>query len=458
MEAEAQRMLEEGETLEQAQKWAEAQAVYDRLLTQNPENPWLLAKMGTIFLRQNERQGMAIVMLGQAVKRLNGKAPSELLANYGLAYRNAGLIPEAIKVFEQAINHKDAVAGAYTNYAGCFVEKGEPERAIKLLEKALEMDDSIAMSHWNMSLPLLETHQWRRGWKEYEYGKAPGGLRPERTIKDLPVWDGKSPGRVVVTGEQGIGDEIMFSSMLPDVMKTNEVVFECHPRLKALFEHSWPALTCYPTRKDAEITWPENEKLDYRIAIGSLGQYLRNEDIDFPGTPYLKAQPLLPKGKKLRVGISWTGGRLSDRVAVRTVPLNWWRSILDNDCEFVSLQYTDCEEEIASVEALGYRIGQYKEVKDENYYETARLVASCDLVISVCTSAIHLAGALGVPCWTMVPKRPAWRYGASGHMRWYRSVRLYRQPEDGQDAWIPVVQRIGLDLSDKIKALEQEAA
>ena len=71
-------------------------------------------------------------------------------------------------------------------------------------------------------------------------------------------------------------------------------------------------------------------------------------------------------------------------------------------------------------------------------------------MISVCTSVVHLAGALGVPCWVMTPKRPAWRYQNSGGMPWYRSVRLYRQPEDNDNAWIPVVERVGFDLSELV--------
>jgi ADP-heptose:LPS heptosyltransferase len=97
-------------------------------------------------------------------------------------------------------------------------------------------------------------------------------------------------------------------------------------------------------------------------------------------------------------------------------------------------------------------------VRVHDYYETARLVASCDLVISVCTSVIHLAGALGVPCWVMTPKWPAWRYQNTGGMPWYRSVRLYRAPEVGQDAWKPVVEKIGLDLDDLVNEKKMRVA
>jgi hypothetical protein len=166
----------------------------------------------------------------------------------------------------------------------------------------------------------------------------------------------------------------------------------------------------------------------------------------FPGAPYLKVDDPIPKGKKLRVGISWTGGGKAGRIKTRTVPLSWWQPILEQDCEFVSLQYTDQRAEIEIVEKLGHEIQQFDFMIDRNsdYYETAKVVASCDLVISICTTVIHLAGALGVPCWVLTPNKPAWRYGVKGKMPWYRSVRLYRQNQ--RESWIPVIRKVAEDL------------
>lgn len=301
------------------------------------------------------------------------------------------------------------------------------------------------MPRWNLSLLLLETGRFAEGFQLYEAGLHKDGMRAERMRGGVPRWEGQK-GTILVSGEQGIGDEIMFASILPDLMKTNEVILECHPRLKTLFEKSF-GIRCYGTRKDKEVFWVNDPpQFDYKLMIGSLGRLHRTKIEDFTGKPYLKAEAL-PKGKKFRVGISWTGGRLPNRVEKRSVPLHYWRQILNQDCEFVSLQYTEgSEQEIESVEKLGYKISQPPQAKAKDYYETAQLVASCDLVISVCTSVVHLAGALGVPCWVMTPKYPAWRYQREGHMPWYRSVRLYRQPTDDRDSWLDVVNRISVDL------------
>src|SRR3989304_671198 len=93
--------------------------------------------------------------------------------------------------------------------------------------------------------------------------------------------------------------------------------------------------------------------------------------------------------------------------------------------------------------------------KATDYYETARLVKSCDLVISICTSVIHLAGALGVPCWVMTPRWPAWRYQNTGPMPFYRSVRLYRSPDVVQEAWHPVIAKIAYDLEEKMMSVNK---
>lgn len=448
-------IFEQANILNERGKYAEALELYDQLLTQNHYNAHLLAAVSTILAREQKTVGIAMSLMHLAIDKMpkGQKVPQEFYANLAYVYRQSGQNDKSIEFLEKSLK-VERTAGTLVNYGNSFLENGNPQKAIDLLNEAITLDPSIQLSHYNLSLALLETGQWDRAWDEYEYGETDTGMRKPRTYGGKALWKGpvEEPGkRVCIYGEQGMGDEIMFASMIPDVLKTNEMIFDCHPRLLTLFEKSFPGLKCYPTRKEAELFWPDAEPFESRFAIGTLGKFYRRSKEAFPGTPYLKAEPLLPKGEKMRVGISWTGGKLTQRVARRTVPLSWWRSILSNDCEFVSLQYTDCEQEIKLVEQVqGVTIKQFDEAKDNEYYKTAQLVASCDLVISVCTSIIHLAGSLGVPTWCMTPAKPAWRYQNKGPIPWYRSVRLYRQPVAEDGAWIPVVSKIGLDLSDRV--------
>ena len=118
--------------------------------------------------------------------------------------------------------------------------------------------------------------------------------------------------------------------------------------------------------------------------------------------------------------------------------------------KFVSLQYGNCDEEIAAFEAsTGIKIHHWQDVVDD-YDETAALVSALDLVVSVCTAVVHLTGALGRPAWVMAPFVPEWRYGHKGtSMIWYPSVRLFRQPE--LDEWDPVITEITTRLHEIVR-------
>jgi tetratricopeptide (TPR) repeat protein len=431
-----------------ARDFPAAENLYDLLLTQNPDNAGLLATYGSLCV-QTKRNGLAICLLEYAIKQ--GLTQSDVLSNLGLAYKFSGQLDKAMHYLEESVK-TDPSGEALANYSAMFIESGQDDKCRAICKRAIDLSPDHHLAHWNLALSQLANGQWETAWDEHEWGLKPGGLRVDRALGGVPYWDGSPGKRVAVYGEQGMGDEIMFASMLPDVLKTNDVILECHPRLKTLFKKAFPSITVYDTREELEPAWSKTERFDARIAIGSLGKFYRRSREAFPGTPYLKADPL-PKGEKFRVGISWMGGGAKlGRVQKRSVPITWWKSILNvPDVEFVSLQYTQgAGADLDMVDALGYSIDRANgiAVNVEDYYETARLVASCDLVITVCTSVVHLAGALGVPCWVMTPKWPAWRYQNEGGMTWYRSVRLYRQPAAQQDAWHPVIERIGLDLEE----------
>jgi tetratricopeptide (TPR) repeat protein len=428
-----------------ANDWPKAEELYCRLLEQNHDSASLLAAMGTMYL-QSQRYGLAISLLHRAAD----KTPqSDIFCNLAIAYKYTGQYDKAHQNFRRACDHKPT-AQSFANYSALFTSNGTPEKGIEIAEKALKMDKQNAMAHWNKSMCHLEAGEWAEGWDENEWG-FDAHMRIRRKIDNEPYWDGTEGKTVVVYGEQGLGDEILFASMLPDMMAKNNVILESHPRLQTLFQKAFPGLTVYGTRDKNEITWHNNHKIDYSVSIGSLGKWFRRSKESFPGTPYLKADPL-PKGEKFRVGISWTGGMKQGRIKARSIPLAWWRSILDvPNVEFVSLQYTDCEAELSAAKQYGYDIKVMDEyVKAEDYYETARLVASCDLVITIATSVYHLAGALGVPCWVMVHNKPMWREQFKGPIPWYRSVRAYRQPAGDADAWRPVIERVGFDLSELV--------
>ncbi|RPI48731.1 MAG: hypothetical protein EHM59_00630 [Betaproteobacteria bacterium] len=199
-------------------------------------------------------------------------------------------------------------------------------------------------------------------------------------------------------------------------------------------------------------TAPDANGAVAQIAAGSLPLYFRRRLEDFPRHHgYLRAAPeriahwrqrLASLGPGLKVGLSWVGGALKTRRALRSIGLPQLSPVLRSPgAHFVSLQYTRCEADIdAFTRDSGIAIHHWPEAIAD-YDETAALVSALDLVISVTTSIVHLAGALGKPAWILVPTVAEWRYLRSGcSMPWYPSVRLHRQAVLGD--WVPVVEEI----------------
>ena len=336
---------------------------------------------------------------------------------------------------------------------------GRLDQAIECYDAAITLKPDFPLAIWHRSLAYLLQHDFARGWPDYEL-RSISIDHPPRP-QHYPQWDGGAlAGRgILVSSEQGLGDEIMFASCLPDLIAASRhCVIECSPKLETLFRRSFPAATVYAITPSRDIPQATKDKgIELQTLMGSLPRYLRRNYAEFPQHGgYLQADPqrillwrdrLTQLGPGLKIGISWQGGTLKTRRQVRSLPLPQWLPILRTPgVHFVNLQYADCSAELADLKtATGIEINDWQEVRDD-YEHAAALVSTLDLVISVCTAVIHLGGALGSPVWVMAPFSPEWRYGISGEkMPWYPSVRLYRQP--GYGLWEPVIERLARELA-----------
>lgn len=347
-----------------------------------------------------------------------------------------------------AVAKTDDEKGAlYVNWACMLVNKGDWYAADVMCRRALKYRPDSPKARANLGICCLALKNWKEGWRLYDAVIGFDGSRRKVQYKDEQTWAGKKGQRVVVYGEQGLGDEIMFSSMLPELIRDSKsVVLDCTDRLAGLFQRSFPAATVYGTRWEKGLGWDrEHTEVDASISIGGLGQHYRTDASMFTGEPFLVPDPervdmwkaLFARLGKPVIGVGWTGGvawtgsqfrqwKLDDLLPV-------FRSV---DAVFISLQYKDAGREIAEfrkrhpdVDIRQYPFGTLT----QDYDDTAAMVAAMDFVFSMQTAAIHLAGGLGVPCWCFVNKYSAWRYGAHDEtqMPWYKSVRLWRQNDDG---------------------------
>jgi tetratricopeptide (TPR) repeat protein len=426
-----------------------AEAMYHELLNDHPDEWSILFFLGGLYLQQN-KQGIAIQLFNRALEQKPNLM--EAWNNLGVAYRQRFMNDKAGPCFMRALAINEN-ADSYNNMGTIHVNEGSPADGERWLRKAVELQPDFMQAHWNLALTLLEQGRYEEGFKEYAWGLK----SKDRLVKhyDCKWWRGQTDGKVVVYGEQGIGDEIMFFSMIPDLIRLvgkENVVLDCHPRLANLFEHSF-GVKVYPTRKEVQ-EWHWENPVDYKVAAGNLGSFFRRGVEDFPGTPYLSCDPdgireahellaTLP-ARRPNIGISWRGGKHKTKTASRSMSLQTILKAFEGvDANLISLQY----DEGAAEDCKGTPVHHWPDhVAAKEYERTAALVSALDLVVTVNTSAVHLCGALGKECITLTPKRKAWRYYSpdGSTMPWYRSVTIYEQKTDGD--WADVLGDVNKEL------------
>lgn len=401
--------------------------------------------------------GLSAVLTSAAVdaRVARGKPFPEALLNLGGAYKAEHRNDTAAKVWADALRQETMPrerAKIMVNIAGLYVNEGSPETAIEWCDRALAEDPKCHGAYANRAMACLELGRWREGWEGWKHTYATGD-RNMRRYGEIPAWDGTPGLHVIAWGDQGVGDEIFYASCLRDLQRVcRKVTFDCHPRLPELFKRSFPGIAVHGTRKDlTELDWLRDCDADAAVALADLPGFFRNEG-EWDGRPYLEAMPCGRSSDRLRIGISWTGGTKRTRTDLRSLPIEALEPILraKPEAQWFSLQYTpDAARQVCELEErAGIRISHYPGwVECFDYDRTASFVASLDLVITVCTTAHHLGGALGIPTWTLVPSRPSWRYGTKGEtLPWYGSARLFRQGKDGD--WPGVVERVARELAD----------
>jgi len=406
---------------------------YAQLLNMAPEEPALLFSMGSIC-KQMGWNGMAINMLKLSVQ---SRPTPEAWCNLGTAYRAEYMMEEAKEAWLKALELRPDCADYYVNLSTLYINEGNPAPGLEYSQKAIELEPNNAKAHWNRSLMLLESGRWEEGFNAYEAGLMTFDRAPRNFDKDgkTPEWEGQDlrDKVVVVYGEQGIGDEIMFASALPDLIDTGaKVIYECHPRLEGVMRRSFPELLAiYPTRKKNTIDWTEKHQIDYKVAIGSLFYHFRSNGV-FPRKPYLIPDPekvaeyrewLRLSGPGPYIGMGYAGGSKKTNTKARSLQLNPLRPILEQPATFISLQYTpEADDKFKRFkDDSGITVHHWPEVvRNYDYDETIALIAALDLVVIVNTSVVHVCGAIGKDCFTLTPDSCAWRYAqGANHMVMY---------------------------------------
>jgi tetratricopeptide (TPR) repeat protein len=450
---ESKEMIRRAQALYNAEKLDDAYTVIQDYLAKEPNDAQALVLAATV-LKKAKKTPIAYSLAKRATE-LRPERPEAWVA-FGHCAQHLWKLDEALEAYEKALkraNTKEQRALFLNNIGSINIDKGRFSEAEKFIRQSLQLVPDDHFARHNLGLSLLAQKKWREGWPYYSasvgtYNRLQFKYRSD---PEEPSWDGTKGQKVIVHGEQGLGDEISFASMIPDACKDAQIIVDCDKRLQGLFRRSFPQAKVYGTRTQKQIVWDEEDRnFDASISMGELGKFYRNEESDFPGTPYLVPCPDRTEGwratfaakKKPVIGIAWSGGTWLNGATNRFLALDEWGPIFKAiDAHWVSLEYKDAAKAIE-----GTPVTQYPwATLTKDYDDTAALVASCDLVVTMQTAVAHLAGALGVPVWTMVPQNSQWRYGEStDSLPWYKSLRIFK----ARGAWGPVVHKIANELKE----------
>lgn len=483
-------------------QFAAAEAIAMQIVRHLPDCAAALVLLG-IVARKTGRPERAVEWLQKACTHRADDAA--IRCELGRALADCRRLDEAAAEFRRAIDLNSADAGACLNLGAVLGQMDQPEaalpwcrRAVELapndaiaqfnrgniarslglvdeavesLETAVRFSPEFAAAHWDLAYCLLLTGNFARGWPEHEWRERAG----EVAIDDYPQprWQGESlAGRtILVHGEQGIGDEILFASCLPDVIeRARRCLIVCEPRLEPLLRRSFPAAIVHGfSRRQDRKGLALAERIDFQIPIGSLPLHLRPTRESFvQREQFLAADPQQVAawrqrferlGRGLKIGVSWRAGGQPGERRMRTTSIEQWRPLLTlPNVQFINVQYGDCVDDLATARReFGVVIHDSPDADpllDMDAF--AAKIAAIDLIVSVDNSTVHLSGALGVPTWVLLPHVPGWRWTLSDlQSRWYPSARLFRQPARGD--WPALFEHVGRILQ-KIAASPAQTA
>jgi len=443
--------------LERLGRADEIPAACEALLAANPGHVGALLRLGRAAHAAHDHP-RAVELFTQAVEREPDHAGA--LNDLGLLLaRELGEFERGEALLRRALAVDPENGDAKANLAWVLCEQGAYEEGQRLFDEQVRCAPEDLELRLMRAVARLKHGDFAAGWDEYaaRFASPVATRRPY----GFPPWDGGAvrDGALLVYGEQGLGDQIMFASCLPDLLaQVPGCVVECDPRLGTLFARSFPAARVVTAaQSDQRPAWlAAAPPIGAQAAIGDLPRRYRRSAAGFPRhSGYLRADParvrawrerLAALGPAPRIGRSWRGGTAASRRGLRSLELGQLAPLLRAvPATWVSLQYTDCRAELDALRRdHGLAVHHWQAAIDD-YDETAALVAALDAVVSVCTAIVHLAGALGQRALVMVPYAAEWRYGAAGEtMPWYPSVRLLRQRAPG--AWDAVVAGLGREL------------
>jgi tetratricopeptide (TPR) repeat protein len=419
-----------------------------RALEQHAPGDHNYKHMIAVALMGQEKYTEAMPYLDQSVSLLR----NELIAitiNRGMALGELGKSPEALQIFDNLLRSVPNDPLVHYNRGLILMQFARWDEAIAELEVLLSVDPDNDKARFARGFCYLVKGDYAQGFRDYEF-------RKKDRIEDpgVPLWTGEQSLKgktILVHGEQGLGDNIMFARYLPLMVERGAAVFVWTPSVvRPLLSH----LEGVTLLGDDRDTWPQ---FDLWVRFMSLAWCFRTVQSTIPAPVALvydnarlmEIEQLLGAKHRINVGVCWAGSLKSRYDAYRTVPLQTLAPLFDTpNVGFYSLQVDirDSDKELFDQLVAGGKLTDLRP-QLKNFSDTAHIMHELDFVITVDTSVAHLAGTVGVPTLVMLTNyRTYWLWiEKQTKSPWYPSLKLFRQVQDGD--WPSVVDRIYRQLT-----------
>jgi len=434
-----------GYSLQQNGQNEQALESFKTAVKYQPNHPEPLNHMGVIYT-ELEQYDQAISCLRQAIALATDYA--EAHNHLGMAYTGAGQLGDAIAAFKQALALEPDFIQALYNLGNAQLAQGHCDQAIRTFHQCLAMDPDYALAHWNLSHALLLDGQYEHGWTHYAWRR-----HPDLDIEIYPyplkgaAWDGQPfPNqRLLVHFEQGYGDSIQFARFLTQVKALGgTVIMQVRESLARVFETIDGIDELVTVDKTGFV---DNIEYDLHASLFDLPRLFNTTLDTLTGTAYITCPQDLAESWKPRiksnlfkVGLVWAGSPIHGNDKNRSCDLAQWPPLMDlPNIQWVSLQKGPGAEQLDQ-SSFSQKITDLNDTIHD-FGDTCAAIEQLDLIITVDTSVLHLAGAMGKPTWALLPHAPDWRWLQNRtDSPWYRSVTLFRQKTPGH--WEDVLQEV----------------
>jgi len=323
---------------------------------------------------------------------------------------------------------------------------GNLERAIAIQKSVLEKEPSQVLVRWNLAVQQLEAGELPEAFDNYEARWSWPDFPSERRTFDMPRWNGEAleGKKVLLWREQGVGDEICFSGIVPDLVATGaRITFECSPKLARLFELAFPDIEVRAEKAAASRRAQDYAGFDFEVPVGSLARQFRPT----AAVMQAKCRPWLKRDAEIEarlradmgagpdqpiIGLCWRSSNRNLHRNQNYVGAEYLAPLkLLGKSRFVCLQYDECSDEVAAMREMGLPIYDFPNIDQMNDLVSASyLSGACDLVISAATASGALAAGLGVPTIIFGRNHSQIQLGTDG-VPWYPAARF--QPIDADD-------------------------